>query len=95
MDFQRLAEGSDDVLWLADLARQRLLYVNPRFEQLWGVSADALLADPGHWRRAVEPEDASLLPEPFFAAAADEPAVREYRIAARDGTQRWIRDRRF
>ncbi|TMH07192.1 MAG: hybrid sensor histidine kinase/response regulator [Betaproteobacteria bacterium] len=95
MDFQRLAEGSDDVLWLADLTRQRLLYVNPRFEQLWGVSADALLADPGHWRRAVEPEDASLLPEPFFAAAADEPAVREYRIAARDGTQRWIRDRRF
>jgi PAS domain S-box-containing protein len=94
--FQRFAESSEDVFWLADLIAQTLLYVSPRFEQWWGVRADQLLADPSHWNRAVLAEDAKCLPTPFFA---DDPAhdetLREYRIVSRTGEIRWIRDRRF
>src|SRR2546423_12044639 len=94
--FQRFAESSEDVFWLADLTSGVLLYVSPRFEQLWGVRADTLLSDPAQWNRGVLPEDAKGLPMPFFA---DDPArgetVREYRIHARTGETRWIRDRRF
>jgi PAS domain S-box-containing protein len=94
--FQRFAESSEDVFWLADLATQTLLYVSPRFEQWWGIRADQLLADPSHWNRAVLTEDAKQLPSPFFA---DDPTrgetVREYRITARTEEVRWIRDRRF
>ena len=94
--FHRFAESSEDVLWLADLAGQTLLYVSPRFEQLWGVRGDHLLADPTRWNRAVLAEDAKILPVPFFA---DDPAhgemVREYRITSRLGEIRWIRDHRF
>ncbi|WP_280156248.1 ATP-binding protein [Piscinibacter sp. XHJ-5] len=94
--FQRFAESSDDVFWLADLTHQCLLYVSPRFEQLWGVRADRLMSDPTQWNRAVLTPDGKSLPTPFFA---DDPAhgemVREYRIKARGGDTRWIRDRRF
>lgn len=94
--FQRFAESSDDVFWLADLTHQCLLYVSPRFEQLWGVRADRLMSDPSQWNRAVLASDAKRLPMPFFA---DDPThgelVREYRITARSGETRWIRDRRF
>lgn len=94
--FRRLAENSKDVFWLADLDRGQLLYVSPRVEALWGVSPEALLADPSHWHRALDPQDAAQLPEPFFAdAPGTEGAVREYRIVDREGATRWIRDRRF
>lgn len=94
--FDRFAQSSDDVFWLADLATRRLLYVSPRFEHYWGVSADALMADPELWNRAVLPEDAARLPTPFFADdGADDGVVREYRIRTGDGALRWIRERRF
>lgn len=96
LHFQRFAESSDDVFWLADLESGTLLYVSPRFEQLWGVRADMLLRDPSQWNKAVMPADAKKLPLPFFAEApANEESVREYRITARTGETRWIRDRRF
>ncbi|HEX6707266.1 MAG TPA: ATP-binding protein [Albitalea sp.] len=94
--FQRFAESSDDVFWLADLTAGELLYVSPRFEQLWGVQAKDLLQDPSQWNRAVLPADAAALPQPFFADQAQSgETVREYRIRAPGGETRWIRDRRF
>jgi PAS domain S-box-containing protein len=94
--FQRFAESSEDVFWLADLGRGTLLYVSPRFEQVWGVAPEVLLAEPQHWNRAVVAEDAARLPSPFFADdAAHGERVLEYRIHDRDGRTRWIRDRRF
>jgi len=94
--FRRLAESSEDVFWLADLAERTLLYVSPRFELIWGVPADQLLADPSHWTRAVLDDDAARLPAPFFVDdAAHGESVREYRIRDRHGETRWIRDRRF
>ena len=96
LPFQRFAESSDDVFWMADLSAGTLLYVSPRVQALWGVDADSLLRDPSRWNKAVLPQDVRRLPLPFFA---DEPqgneTVREYRIRAPDGQVRWIRDRRF
>ncbi len=88
------AEGSDDVLWLADADNARLLYVSPRVQHYWGLTSEELLADPQQWNEALDPADAALLPSPFFDDAAAAPA-REYRVHGRDGRMRWIRDRRF
>lgn len=94
--FRRFAESSKDVFWLADLEADRLLYVSPRFEVLWGIAPAALMQDPSQWNRALVADDAGRLPQPFFAdAPGNEESVREYRIVGRDGRTRWIRDRRF
>jgi PAS domain S-box-containing protein len=96
MPFQRFTESSDDVFWLADLSTGQLLYVNSRFEQLWGITGEALLQDPLLWGQAAFDSDAHLLPTPFFAdTPTTESPVREYRIQDTRGHTRWIRDRRF
>ncbi|MDE2400107.1 MAG: PAS domain-containing protein [Burkholderiales bacterium] len=94
--FQQLAEGSEDVFWLANMLTQRLVYVNSRFEHFWGLPGQALLDDPQHWNRAVDSADATILPTPFFADdLAQGNIVREYRIRTPNGQCRWMRDRRF
>ncbi len=96
--FRQFAQSSDDVFWFADLARDELLYVSPAFERLWGMPAQALPADPAVWLRAVHTDDRGALPSPFYASMpgtdGHEP-VREYRLQRADGTQLWVRDRRF
>lgn len=93
---QQFMDHSDDVFWLADLRSSHLLYVSPRVTQWWGISAESLLHDPTLWNESVAPQDAHLLPRPFFADQADtECAVREYRIVDPQGQVHWIRDRRF
>jgi len=94
--FQRLAESSEDIFWVADLGTAALLYVSPRFEQIWGEPPASLLADPALWNRGVHAEDAARLPVPFFADDARHgESVREYSIVGANGQTRWIRDRRF
>lgn len=96
MPFQQFTESSDDIFWLADLSTCQLLYVNSRFEQVWGVTSEALLQDATLWGQAVIGSDAHLLPSPFFAdTSATENQVREYRIQDAQGQCHWIRDRRF
>ncbi|GEM_PF-1965639 len=94
--FQRFAENSDDVYWLADLPSGKLVCLSAQFERLWGVPRERLMAEPSMWNESVLEEDRHTLPWPFFA---DDPesrqAQREYRIHAAGGALRWIRDRRF
>jgi PAS domain S-box-containing protein len=94
--FGQFAQSSEDVFWFADLDTDSLLYVSPAFERLWGGSVASLHARPGCWTDAMHPEDRHLLPAPFYRGNADghEP-VREYRVRRPDGSEVWIRDRRF
>jgi PAS domain S-box-containing protein len=94
--FQRFAESSEDVYWLADLPSNKLVFVSPQFERFWGVSRERLLEDPTLWNRAVFDEDKHTLPTPFFADdPASEQALREYRIEGPGAQCHWMRDRRF
>ena len=96
--FAQFANSSDDVFWIADADRGELLYVSPAFESLWGVSVEALKADPAKWNQGVITPAPVLLPLPFYrptAAAGDKEPVREYRVRRPDGTPVWVRDRRF
>jgi len=68
---QQFMDHSEDVFWLADLRSGHLLYVSPRVTQWWGISVDALMRNPALWNESVDPLDAHLLPQPFFADQAE------------------------
>jgi PAS domain S-box-containing protein len=96
--FAQFASSSDDVFWIADAESGALLYVSPAFEQLWGVSVEALKADPLKWNQGVITPAPVVLPQPFYqpmATAGGKEPVREYRVRRPDGTPVWVRDRRF
>ncbi len=91
--FRQLAENINQVFWMTDSDRKRLLYVSPASESIWGYSPESLVS-PDSMLEAVHPEDRlrilSVLPK-MQQGSYDE----TYRIVKKDGAVRWVRDRAF
>ncbi len=93
--FRQLTEHIREVFWIFDLAEERLIYISPAYEEVWGRSIQALYDRTLDWLEAVHPDDqlrlrnahANKLESGFFNE--------EYRIIRPDGTVRWIWDRGF
>ena len=93
--FRGFAETSPDVLWIVDAAGQRLEYLSPAYEQVWGETRRAVLNDLRHWAELLHPDDLHTL-DILPRVLRGERAEAEYRIRrASDGAVRWIRDTGF
>lgn len=91
--FRQIAETIKEVFWLFDWPRQRVLYVNPAYELIWGRSREALYARFEEWTNSVHPDDLAHAQETLnriLETGGGEP--REYRIVRPDGSVRWISD---
>ena len=93
--FRLLAENIDRVLWFAELEPERVSYVSPAFEQLWGVPADRLYENPRLWIEMAHPEDRSSVRQAFedWVIGRAKTYDIEYRILRQDGELRWMHDR--
>ena len=93
--FQQVTENIHEVFWMTDPENNRMLYVSPGYERVWGQPRATLLQSPRAWMDAVHPEDrprlALLTRQRQSTGAFDA----EYRILRPDGTLRWIHDRAF
>ncbi|WP_375740901.1 GGDEF domain-containing protein [Pseudomonas boanensis] len=94
--FSSLLGGVNAVLWAFDWDAQRVIYVSPAYERLFGRSAALLLADYGEWRNCIYPDDLDYAAR-SFAEVLEKGAIeaREYRIIRADGQLRWISDKCF
>ena len=69
------------------------IYVSPRVEELFGMSADEYIGDPDTWERLVHPDDVSEAVGAWKAAlTAGRPWSLEYRVVRPDGRIIWVRD---
>jgi PAS domain S-box-containing protein len=92
--FRQLAENIDQVFWMLDIASDRVLYVSPAFEKVWGIGSAPRYRDVRWLVSTVHPEDRERCIA-FFARRRSEPAEETYRIVRPDGAVRWICDRSF
>ena len=92
--FRQLADGINQVFWLYDVAQERVLYVSPAYERIWGRPGAALLADAHNWLDAIHPDDRDRVCD-HTAEALGEPYDQVYRVVRPDGTERWVHDRGF
>ena len=92
--FRLLADAVDDVFWISDVRQQRVVYVSPAYERVWGASPEQLYRDPTAWRNNVHPEDRAQTDETFDQMMAGRRQSFElvYRVRAPTGT-RWVRDK--
>jgi two-component system, cell cycle sensor histidine kinase and response regulator CckA len=94
MRFRQLAESVQEVFWMTDPAKNKMLYISPAYERIWGRSCQSLYDTPISFLDALHPED-----RPQVMAAFPKQALgtydEEYRILRPDGSIRWIRDRAF
>ena len=93
--FRQLAEGINQVFWLYDLAQQRVMYVSPAYERIWGRPGAGLLANADDWLEGVHPDDRKRAKEHTAKVADDETFDQVYRVIRPDGGERWVHDRGF
>ncbi|MFI8745854.1 GGDEF domain-containing protein [Pseudomonas sp. NPDC077186] len=94
--FSSLLGSVNAALWAFDWDAQRVIYVSPAYERIFGRSAALLLADYGEWRNSIYPDDLDYAAE-SLAKVLETGAVefREYRIIRADGQLRWLSDKCF
>lgn len=92
--FRQLAENIQEIFWLYEVDHDRIAYISPNYEKLWGRTCAAMYADPYDWAKAVHPDDLDRV-----LAAVEKQAKeiyhQEYRIVMPDGEIRWTRGRAF
>src|SRR5690606_7647968 len=93
--FRSLAEATEDVIWVYDVEQDKIEYLNPAFEKVWGEPPDRTLADPERWSELLHPQDAEQAKSGLPRALKGEPYEIEYRIIRPDGKMRWINDSGF
>ena len=94
--FRGFAETSPAVLWIVDASGQRLEYLSPAYEQVWGEPRAAVAGSLRHWAELLHPDDRQAVLDNLPRVLRGERVEAEYRIRrASDGAVRWIRDTGF
>ena len=91
--FRQMADAINAVFWMRDTAINRIFYVSPAYQRIWGRSLESLYHEPKSFLDAILPEDLKLR-IPFFNES-ERPAETQYRIRQPNGSVRWIKDRAF
>jgi PAS domain S-box-containing protein len=89
---RQIAENVREVLWVTDAEKERLLYVSPAYQHVWGRSVHELYESPLSFLDAIHPEDRPAVAARMQRQAHEEYDV-QYRIVRPDGELRWIWDR--
>jgi two-component system sensor kinase FixL len=93
--FRQLAEHIREVFWVYGIAEERLLYVSPAYQDIWGHPVQSLLDRPLEWIEAIHPDDQPRVRAAHLEKLESGVFDQEYRIIRPDGAVRWIWDRGF
>ncbi|MCI0506205.1 MAG: PAS domain S-box protein [Gammaproteobacteria bacterium] len=93
--FRQLADNINEVFWLAEWPQNKVLYVSPAFERVWGINAGQLYEDPMVWVRAVADKDRQRVEQAYLDGAGKGGFDVTYQIIRPDGESRWMHDRAF
>lgn len=94
--YSLLVNNIQEVFWMVTPDYQRVLFISPAYEKIWGRSCDSLIARPDSWLDAVIDDDRQALAAVIAAIGkgSDLPTqidFPEYRIMRPDGEVRWIK----
>ncbi len=92
--FYQIAENIREVLWIATPGLKQIIYINPVYEKIWGLSAERLYAQPTSWIETIHPEDRELVIAHFQENILSDCEL-EYRLVRSDRSICWVRSRAF
>lgn len=93
--FRQMAESVTEVFYLSDPRENKILYISPSFEHIWGISVQKLYDYMPAFVDSIIDEDKANVIKMLEMQASGNITDVEYRIQRPDGTIRWIRDRAF
>lgn len=83
-------EAITDVFCITDVSLERVFYVSPSYERVFGRPVAELCAHPRSCLDAIHPADRAAVMADLEQVDRGRPFDREYRILRPDGTVRWI-----
>ncbi len=93
--FLQLAEAIDSVFWIWDIELQRIVYVSPAYERLWGGDSQKLMNNPFDWLSLVLPEDRARVENLFLKRLDGASLDIEYRVIGPNQEIRWVHNRTY
>ena len=93
--FRQIAENIREVFWITEPSDNKLLYISPAYEEVWGVTYESLSEVSQMWRDTIHPEDQARVLEAVQTVLSNGGYDLEYRIVRPEGEIRWVRDRAF
>ncbi len=95
--FRQFADNHQGVMAIFDSERfgNRVLYVSPAYEKIWGRSCEDLYQNPAIWLDDVHPDDRDRVTQAYLCGKHEGIFNEEYRIIRPDGEIRWIWGRSF
>ncbi len=93
--FRELAENIHEVFWITNPEKNRILYISPAYEKIWGRTCASLEVNPRAWLDAIHPDDLERIQQASAVKQVTGDYNETYRILRPDGTLRWIHDRAF
>ena len=94
--YREIVDSMGEAIWLFDWDRQKVAYVNPAYEVIWGRSAKALCNRYEEWSESIHPDDLAFAKASFMRIVETGGGEkREYRIVRPDGSVRWVSDRGY
>lgn len=93
---RQISEAINEALWMYSVEDERVIYVNPAYERLWGQPAGNFYADPATFINSIHPDDRGYIQENLPRQREKNGTYDlEYRIIRPDGVVRRVRDRAF
>jgi PAS domain S-box-containing protein len=95
MRLRELAEVVDASFWIFDPLRDRLLYISPGYEKIFGRTCESHLANPNQWLESVHADDAARVRAWVSSGVIHDGESCEFRIVRPDGEVRWVSTRAY
>lgn len=92
--FRQLAEHSSEVFWFVGVNPERILYISPSVENVWGLPAGRFYHDARAWMMGVHPDDQARVKAGWEACLRGQSPrfEAEYRVIQPNGSVRWVLD---
>ncbi|MDB5299535.1 MAG: domain S-box protein, partial [Phycisphaerales bacterium] len=93
--FRHLAENIHEIFWIRDARDNRIIYIGPGYEEIWGRSTKAAYEQPRVWFESIHPDDREGAIERMEQQKHGVFTDSEFRVVRPDGSIRWVRGRAF
>lgn len=96
--FRQMAENIEEVFYIIDKKMNKIVYISPAYEKVWGRTCQSLYTNPKSWIDSIHPEDKKDAVHTIFNQSEEVHTIGKginYRIILPNGDIRWIWSRAF
>ncbi|MBW4526386.1 MAG: PAS domain S-box protein [Phormidium tanganyikae FI6-MK23] len=94
--FRQLAENIQQIFWMYDVERKKLIYISPACQQVLGYESQTCYEKSlSFWINQARPEDIPHLMKVSRQALRGNPTEATFQFNREDGVERWLRARAF